>query len=190
MSVDSFQSLSGQLLVAMPNLDDPGFSRGVTLLCQHDAQGAVGLLINRPADFQFRDVLGQLQLSSDRKDINRFPVLIGGPVQPERGFVVHPAAQGEWDSSYRINEHWAITTSRDILAAIARGEGPDQALMILGYAGWGAGQLEQELLDNAWLTAAADRQILFDTAMEQRWQAATRSMGFDSHQLSPHVGHA
>ncbi len=185
-----FPSLSGHLLVAMPTLDDPNFERGVTLICQHDENGAVGLMINRPADFGFERVLQQLNLANrPLHDIN-VPVLMGGPVQPERGFIVHPAGMGHWESSHDIDARWAITTSRDILASLANNDGPEPALLVLGYAGWAAGQLERELSDNAWLTAEATEQILFHTEAGQRWQAATRSLGFDSHQLSHHVGHA
>mgnify|MGYP002713044480 CR=1 FL=1 len=190
MSEKSFTSLSGQLLVAMPGLTDSNFVRGVTLLCQHNDEGAVGLVINKAADFTFDKVLDQLDLDSDLAQVDRVPVLIGGPLQPERGFIVHPADDGQWESSHRIDGHWAITTSRDILAAMAAGEGPRHALLALGYAGWGAGQLEQELAENSWLTVSATSQILFDTEVDERWQAATRLMGFDSHQLSPHIGHA
>ncbi len=190
MSGKSFTSLSGQLLVAMPGMSDPNFARGVTLLCQHNKDGAVGLVVNKAADFTFNKVLEQLDLDNSRQGIDQVPVLIGGPLQPERGFIVHPADDGDWESSHRIDGHWAITTSRDILAAMAAGTGPRHALLALGYAGWSAGQLEQELADNAWLTVSATTQILFDTEVDERWQAATRLMGFDSHQLSPHVGHA
>lgn len=190
MSDTSFTSLSGQLLVAMPSMDDPNFERGVMLLCQHNDEGAVGLVVNKAAEFPFAKVLEQLELSSDGDAIDQVPVLIGGPLQPERGFILHSADDGDWESSHKINAQWAITTSRDILVAMSDGKGPLPALLALGYAGWGAGQLEQELADNAWLTVAATPQILFETDIDDRWHAATRLMGFDSHQLSPHVGHA
>lgn len=189
MSKTSFPSLSGQLLVAMPSLADPNFERSVTLLCQHDESGAVGLVINRPASFDFDRVLEQLDLKRGAADIE-VPVFVGGPVQPERGFVLHRAGGPDWDSSHAIGARWSITTSRDILAALADGSGPQPALLVLGYAGWTAGQLEQELGENAWLTAAATEQILFEIDPGQRWQAATQSLGFDSHQLSGHAGHA
>lgn len=183
-------SLCGQLLIAMPSMADPRFERAVTLICQHDTEGAVGLLINQPSEYQLNDVLTQLQIPHARAEANSaVPVLTGGPVQPDRGFVLHPV-DGDWESSYRINRHWAITTSRDVLAAIASDEGPPRAIMMLGYAGWGPGQLEQELLDNAWLTASATEQILFETSMEQRWQAATASLGIEPHQLLYRAGHA
>lgn len=189
MSSDAFSSLSGQFLIAMPAMGDPNFERGVALMCQHDANGAAALLINRRSDYAFRDVLQHLQLPGDHAGLDDVPVLIGGPVQPERGFVLHPADTA-WESSYRINERWAITTSRDILLAMAEGRGPGRALMMLGYAGWSPGQLEQEIGDNAWLTVEAADSVLFDTALEERWQAATELVGFDAVQLSPFAGHA
>lgn len=183
-------SLCGQLLIAMPSMGDPRFERGVTLICQHDAEGAVGLLINRPSEYQLSDVLKQLHIPNARMEANSaVPVLTGGPVQPDRGFVLHPV-DGDWESSYHINRHWAITTSRDVLAAIASDAGPPRAIMMLGYAGWAAGQLEQELLDNAWLTTTATEQILFDTSMDERWQVATASLGVEPHQLLHPPGHA
>lgn len=186
----SFASLSGQLLIAMPGMGDPRFAEGVTLICQHDENGAVGLLVNRPSDYRLSDVLAQLALQCDQEATNaRIPVLTGGPVQPERGFVLHHAGN-RWDSSYQVTEHLAITTSRDVLVAIAEGKGPAPAAMMLGYAGWAAGQLEQELLDNAWLTAVATDGILFETAMDNRWQAATALVGIAPHQLLHHAGHA
>jgi putative transcriptional regulator len=185
----TFESLSGQLLIAMPAMGDPNFKRGVALLCQHDADGAAALMINRRSEYRFRDVLEHLQLPHDHPRLDDIPVLIGGPVQPERGFVLHEAGQ-RWESSYEINKHWAITTSRDILVALAEGRGPKHALMMLGYAGWSAGQLEQELGENAWLTVGAVDRILFGTALEQRWRAATELVGIAPHQLTQYAGHA
>lgn len=182
-------SLSGQLLIAMPAMGDPNFERGVTLLCQHGEDGAVGLMINRPSDFQLSDILEQMHITCVRDDIDDIPVLIGGPVQPDRGFVLHPQG-GDWDSSFAINEHWAITTSRDILAAIAAGKGPEQALLMLGYAGWESGQLEEELCANAWLLTEAVDRILFSTDIAKRWHAATALVGIEAHQLTHYVGHA
>lgn len=190
MSNVPFTSLSGHLLVAMPGMTDPHFAHGVTLLCQHSTDGAVGLLVNKAANFDFGKVLDQLDLVTEREELKQTPVLIGGPLQPERGFILHPADDKPWGSSHLVSEQWAITTSRDILEAMARGDGPDQALLVLGYAGWAPGQLEQELADNAWLTVEASSAILFDIDVDQRWQAATRLMGFDGHQLSSHIGHA
>lgn len=181
--------LTGHFLIAMPSLADPPFSRGVALLCQHDEDGAVGLLVNQLSEYRFGDVLAQMKLECLDSDLADAPVLIGGPVQQERGFVLH-REHGYWESSYRINNEWSVTTSRDILVAMAAGEGPSQAVMALGYAGWDAGQLEQELMDNAWLTAEASGSIVFDTPLEDRWSAAAGLVGVDPRQLSSYAGHA
>ncbi len=182
-------TLTGHFLIAMPNLAAPPFSRGVTLLCQHDENGAVGLLVNRLSEYRLGDVLTQMRLECVDAELADAPVLIGGPVQQERGFVLHREA-GNWESSYRINDEWSVTTSRDILVAMAAGEGPRQAIMALGYAGWEAGQLEQELMANAWLTVEASGRVVFDTPLEERWSAAAGLVGVDPRQLSGYAGHA
>ncbi|MEO8010137.1 MAG: YqgE/AlgH family protein, partial [Dokdonella sp.] len=157
-----FQSspLTNQLLIAMPSLRDPNFARGVALLCQHGEDGAMGIMINRLSEYRLGDVLAQMNLRSELPDVIDAAVLLGGPVQPERGFVLH-TPQGEWDSSFRISDQISVTTSRDILAAIATGNGPDNAIVALGYSGWSPGQIEHELRENAWLTAPASNSILF-----------------------------
>jgi putative transcriptional regulator len=182
-------TLTGHFLIAMPSLAEPPFSRGVALLCQHDEDGAVGLLVNQLSEYRLGDVLGQMKLDCVDSELADAPVLIGGPVQQERGFVLHRES-GNWESSYRISDEWSVTTSRDILVAMAAGEGPRQALMVLGYAGWDAGQLEQELMANAWLTAEASDRVVFDTPLEERWNAAAGLVGVDPRQLSDYVGHA
>ncbi|MGA9422565.1 MAG: YqgE/AlgH family protein [Rhodanobacteraceae bacterium] len=181
--------LSNQLLIAMPALRDPNFARGVTLLCQHGEGGAMGLLINRVSEYRLGDVLAQMNLRSERAEVSDAPVLIGGPVQPERGFVLH-SPQGEWESTFSISEAVSITTSRDILVAIAAGNGPPRAVVALGYSGWNPGQLEQELRDNTWLTAPVTDQILFETPLEYRWEAAAALLGVNLTSLASHVGHA
>ncbi|TAL73145.1 MAG: YqgE/AlgH family protein [Rhodanobacter sp.] len=182
-------NLTGHFLIAMPALAEPPFSRGVTLLCQHNEEGAIGLLVNQLSPYRFGDVLAQLKLPCTDSELIDAPVLIGGPVQPERGFVLH-REPGHWESSYRVNAAWSVTTSRDILVSMAAGEGPDRAVMALGYAGWDAGQLEQELIDNHWLTIEASDRIVFDTPLEDRWRAATGLVGVDSAQLAGYAGHA
>ena len=189
MSASRPSSLAGHFLIAMPSLAEPPFSRGVAFLCQHDEDGAVGLLVNQLSEYRLGDVLRQMKLECDDPEVADLPVLIGGPVQQERGFVLHREA-GDWESSYRINADWAVTTSRDILVAMAAGEGPRQAIMVLGYAGWDAGQLEQELMANAWLTAEACGRVVFDTPLEERWSAAAGLVGVDPRQLSGYAGHA
>ena len=182
-------TLTGHFLIAMPGLAEPPFSRGVALLCQHNEEGAVGLLVNQLSQYRFGDVLAQMKLECNDLDLADAPVLIGGPVQQERGFVLH-REPGHWESSYRINAAWSVTTSRDILVAMAAGDGPRQAIMALGYAGWDAGQLEQELMANAWLTAEACERVVFDTPLEDRWSAAAGLVGVDPLQLTGYAGHA
>ena len=182
-------SLAGHFLIAMPNLADSAFSRSVAFLCQHDEDGAVGLLVNRLSEYRLGEVLAQMKLDCTDADLADMPILVGGPVQQERGFVLH-REHGHWESSYRINDQWSVTTSRDILVAMATGEGPRQALMALGYAGWDAGQLEQELKDNSWLTVEASERVVFDTPLEERWSAAAGLMGIDPLQLTGYAGHA
>ncbi|MCW5577160.1 MAG: YqgE/AlgH family protein [Dokdonella sp.] len=181
--------LSNQLLIAMPSLRDPTFARGVALLCQHGEDGAMGLMINRLSEYRLGDVLAQMNLQSNLSEVVDAPVLIGGPVQPERGFVLHTAG-GAWESSFAISEQISVTTSRDILIAIAAGNGPRHALVALGYSGWSPGQLEQELVDNHWLTAPATEALLFETPLDERWQAAADLVGVNLSRLASHAGHA
>ncbi len=186
----SLPTLTGHFLIAMPGMGDPNFARGITFICQHSEDGAMGLVVNRLSDFRLGDVLRQMHMPCERKEVATAPVLVGGPVQPERGFVLHTSGEREWDSSYRDNDMLTVTTSRDILAAMADGEGPERALVALGYAGWGAGQLEQELRENAWLTVQADDRILFDTALDDRWGAAVALVGINPANLTSYSGRA
>jgi putative transcriptional regulator len=181
--------LTNQFLIAMPAMDDANFAQTVTLVCEHGPQGALGIVINRTLPMTFGEVFGQLGLDAARSRVSGQPVLRGGPVQPERGFVLHSPA-GTWDSSLPFSERMHLTTSRDILDALAAGEGPEHAVIALGYAGWGAGQLEDELAQNAWLTVDADDRLLFATPVEQRWHAAARLLGIDLLSLSSDAGHA
>lgn len=183
-------SLTGHLLIAMPGMGDPNFARGITFICQHSEEGAMGLVVNRASEFKLGDVLEQMHMRCERGDIAATTVLAGGPVSPERGFVLHASDAGTWESSFRIDDLATVTTSRDILAAVAEGRGPARMLVTLGYAGWGAGQLEQELRDNAWLTVRADGRILFDTALDDRWGAAVALVGVDPAHLTQYAGHA
>ncbi|HSN71548.1 MAG TPA: YqgE/AlgH family protein [Steroidobacteraceae bacterium] len=181
--------LSNHLLIAMPALADPNFVQTVTFVCEHNAQGALGIVINRALDMRLDDVFEQLGLPTGAVGIGRHPVLQGGPVQTDRGFVLH-RGEGDWASTLKVSERVHVTTSRDILDALARGDGPREAFIALGYAGWGAGQLEQELLENAWLSVPADERILFETPVEERWLAAGRLLGIDLATISPDAGHA
>lgn len=181
--------LTDHFLIAMPALQDPNFARSVTYICQHDAEGAMGIVINRTADLAISDVLRQLKLRTDNQRLTSAQVYLGGPVQPERGFVLHEAS-GEWDSTFAVTPRLSVTTSRDVLAAMSEGGGPRRALLALGCAGWTAGQLETEMRDNAWLTTPADETLIFDLPAERRWEAATRLVGVDPARLSDYSGHA
>ena len=182
-------ALTNSFLIAMPSMRDPSFKRGVAFLCQHGEEGAMGLLVNRLSEYRLGDVLAQMNLSSTSAEVADSPVLIGGPVQPERGFVLH-APHGQWESSFKISDSICVTTSRDILVAIAEGRGPERAIVTLGYAGWSAGQVETELKENAWLTAPASETILFDTPIEQRWDAAAALVGVNIANLTSYSGRA
>jgi putative transcriptional regulator len=182
-------SLSNHLLIAMPGLADPHFARGVTLICKHDADGALGILVNRPSELKVGQIFEQMGLRSQCPGLATQTVYFGGPVQTDRGFVLHePGGSYEW--SYPISPELTMTTSRDVLEAMAAGRGPRSALVAIGYAGWGAGQLEEEIRQNAWLWAPAARSILFDTPIEQRWRAAAQLAGIDLRQLTDYAGHA
>lgn len=182
--------LSRQLLIAMPALADPNFARGVTLICQHSDEGAMGLIINRASDWRLGNLMAQVGIAHVPEAIARQVVLFGGPVQTERGFVLHEPC-GAWDSSAQIAPGLALTTSRDVLQAIAEGRGPAHYVVLLGYAGWTAGQLEEELRENAWLTVAPnDHGILFDTPIERRWDASARLLGVDINLIASTAGHA
>ncbi|HNV07313.1 MAG: YqgE/AlgH family protein [Dokdonella sp.] len=182
-------SLSNQFLIAMPSLRDPNFARSVALVCQHGDDGAMGIMINRLSDYRLGDVLTQMNVRSELAQVLDAPVLIGGPVQPERGFVLH-TPHGGWDSSFRISDQISVTTSRDILEAIASGNGPSHAIVALGYSGWSPGQIEHELRENSWLTAPADNAIVFSTPLDERWQASAALVGVNLTQISPYAGHA
>lgn len=181
--------LTNQFLVAMPTLADPNFHQSVTFICEHNAQGALGIIINRPSNLVLGDIFKQLSIDTSDPRINALPVWQGGPVQVERGFVIH-SPMGSWESTLKLGSDLGVTSSRDVLAAIARGAGPDKTFIALGYAGWGAGQLEAELAENAWLSTPTDPHILFDLPVDQRWQAAARKIGVDLTLLSGDAGHA
>jgi putative transcriptional regulator len=181
--------LTDHFLIAMPALEDPHFHRSVTLVCQHDGNGAMGIVINRLADYSLGELLDQLQLPTQDEALARRQIVAGGPVHPDRGFVLHEDPR-DWGSTLRFGRGLAVTTSRDILAAMARGDGPARSLVALGYAGWTAGQLEDELAQNSWLTVPADHAIIFDTPLDERWHAAARALGVDLSRLADYAGHS
>jgi putative transcriptional regulator len=189
MEFPQSSSLAEQFLIAMPAMGDPHFSRGLTLLCQHDEHGAMGLVINRLSEYCVGDVLSQMGIETRSDTLAALPVLAGGPVNPERGFVLHDDPR-PWDSTLVVREGLYVTTSRDILEAMARGDGPARSLVTLGFAGWEAGQLESELLENAWLTLASSEDLIFSEPLESRWQSAVRRLGVDPGRLTDYAGHA
>ena len=182
-------SLTNHFLIAMPGLQDPNFSRTVTYVCEHTDQGAMGIVINRPTEVTLGEPLVQLDIPTRLDWVRGMTVYQGGPVQTDRGFVLHTAGHS-FDSTLNINDLISVTTSRDILEALAAGEGPPQTLIALGYAGWGSGQLEQELSANAWLSGPADGGIIFRLPSDARWLAAAKLLGIDMNLLSGEAGHA
>lgn len=188
--MSSSQYLTNQLLIAMPSLADPNFHQTVTLICEHNDQGALGIVINRPMDLKLGEVFEQMAMNCENSKMTELSVLDGGPVSKDRGFVLHNDNGPKWDSTIKLPNNIGVTTSRDILTALADGEGPDQALIALGYAGWDAGQLDAEMIANAWLNVSATDQILFSTPYEDRWESAAQLIGIDVSQLSSLAGHA
>lgn len=182
-------SLTNQFLIAMPGLADPNFFHTVTYICTHNEDGAMGIVINRPAEITLGEIFQQMEISSEDENLVKLPIFQGGPVQADRGFVIHEPLQN-WEYSIQVCEEIGVATSRDILQAIAHGSGPPHTLVALGYAGWAAGQLEQEIRDNAWLHAPADSSIIFNIPIEKRWEAAVALTGVKLDKLSSDVGHA
>jgi putative transcriptional regulator len=187
--IEEVTYLTNQFLIAMPMLADPNFFQTVTYISEHNSRGALGMVINRPSQFSIRHLLEYLNIKTDRPDLASLPVYHGGPVQPEQGFVIHSPV-GQWKATLNITNQIGITTSRDILQAVACREGPEHMLVTLGYAGWGPGQLEQEFVNNAWLSTPSDFDILFCKPSSQRWLAAASLLGVDLNLLSANVGHS
>lgn len=186
-------NLTDHFLIAMPSVQDSVFEGSVVYLCEHNTRGALGIVINHPTDMTVAALLDKIDLTvsgePDLHPLHKMPVMSGGPVQEDRGFVLHEPA-GSYSSSLKVTSSVAFTTSRDILEAVAGGTGPDRLLVSVGYAGWGAGQLEKELLANNWLTVQANTEILFDLPLEQRFEAAIRLLGIDPWMLAAEAGHA
>jgi putative transcriptional regulator len=187
-------NLTGQFLIAMPAMSDPCFSKTVTYICTHNADGAMGITINRNADISIRDLLSQMKLETDSGPLLRKSVHYGGPVQIDRGFILHEP-QSEYDSTVLVNNAIAMTTSKDILAASAEEKGPQNLLIALGYAGWTAGQLEHEVLQNAWLSLETNdiqqiHKLIFNMATADKFDYAMSLMGLNLANLSHSAGHA
>lgn len=193
MGMDSHEEqldLNGHLLLAMPGMEDPRFDRSVIFMCSHSAEGAMGLIINKPApQMSFKELLKQLQIAP-LKSARDVPIHIGGPVEVGRGFVLHTGEYKSDSSTLHVGQEYGMTATLDVLEDLARGQGPDRCILALGYAGWGPGQLEGEIQNNGWLTCPASPEIVFDNGADMKWQEALRSMGIDPLLLSAEGGHA
>jgi putative transcriptional regulator len=193
MTSDGSINLTNQFLIAMPGMADDTFAGAVVFLCEHTDKGALGLVINKPIDIKLRNLFEKVELTLDREDLADEPVYFGGPVQTERGFVLHEklSEEGSYSSSLAIpGGTLEMTTSKDVLEALSNGVGPRKVLITLGYAGWGAGQLEDEIGRNGWLTVSAAPEVIFDTPVEKRWDRALQLLGIDPRMLSQEAGHA
>jgi putative transcriptional regulator len=188
-------NLTNQFLIAMPGMGEGAFAGTVVYMCEHTDKGALGLVINKPIDITLKSLFEKVELSLDREDLAELPVYFGGPVQTERGFVLHePIAEGSeggpYNSSLKVEGGLEMTTSKDVLEAISNGAGPKKVLVTLGYSGWGAGQLEDEMSKNGWINVEAEPGIIFDTPVGQRYGKALSLLGIDASMLSSDAGHA
>lgn len=190
--------LTNQFLIAMPGMADETFAGAVVYMCEHTDKGALGLVINKPIDIKLKNLFEKVELTLDRADLANEPVYFGGPVQTERGFVLHERLGGDgggdggghYNSSLQIPGGLEMTTSKDVLEALSHGAGPKKILVTLGYSGWSAGQLEEEIGRNGWITVSAEPGIIFDTPVEQRYDKALSLLGIDPRMLSQEAGHA
>lgn len=187
--METTTSLANHFLIAMPSLTDPNFAKTVIYLCEHRDEGAVGLIVNRPMQFSLSLVFEQLDVDSSHSDQSEMPLLFGGPIQPERGFVLHKNL-GEWRTSLFLQDEVTVTTSNDIIRALAQGTGPKDVLVTLGYSAWFDNQLEKEIAQNTWLVCPFHAEILYDVPFNQRWEYAGLTLGVNMNQLSVNVGHA
>jgi putative transcriptional regulator len=182
-------NFTNHFLIAMPAMADPHFAHTLTFVCEHNSEGALGIVVNKPTDMTLSALFEQIEVPLTNIKLKATPVHFGGPVQGDRGFVLHRPL-GNWQSTLAIDDEVGLTTSKDVLEAVARGEGPKDVIVSLGYAGWSAGQLEHEIAQNAWLTVAADADVLFEKPVEAKLPAAMRLLGIDFSRLSDAVGHA
>lgn len=187
--MQQINSLANHLLIAMPNLEDPYFSRSVTYICEHSAEGALGIVLNTELEANYQELFEHLKFATLDTPMLATKLLAGGPVSPERGFILHSPI-GNWDSTLTVTDDIALSTSEDILTAIALNQGPEKVKIALGYAGWEKGQLEKELEENSWLFVPSNETLLFDTPVTEIWNKATQLLGFDWNQVSTQEGHA
>lgn len=177
-------------LIAMPTAEPHAFHHAVIYICEHSGEGAIGIIVNQPTTMQLGEVFQQMDIPCADTHINPQPVLVGGPLDQDRGFIFHKPEEHQWRSTINFSSEIAITTSRDILESIAENKGPTQFVLSLGYAGWAPGQLEDEIKDNLWLTVKANQAIVFDIPFEARWQKAVALLGIDASRLTTVSGHA
>lgn len=182
-------NLTNHFLIAMPAMADPYFAKTLTFICEHNDQGALGVVINRPIDLTLQALFEQVELELHDPELSSLPVYFGGPVQMDRGFVLHQPI-GQWQSTLTVEGEVGLTTSKDILEALGKGQGPSKVLVTLGYAGWQPGQLEHEISQNGWLTVHARPSVIFDVPAEERYPAAMQMLGIDFASLSEDAGHA
>lgn len=182
-------NLTHHFLIAMPAMQEGVFAGTLTYICEHNENGALGIVVNRPISLTLGEMFDQINIKLNQPSLARMPVHFGGPVQTERGFVLHDTP-GNWESTLRINDKLALTTSKDILEAMAKGRGPRNVIVTLGYAGWDQGQLEHEMSENIWLTVPASEHILFDLPPDERLPAAMALLGVDYASLVDNAGHA
>jgi putative transcriptional regulator len=182
-------NLTGHFLIAMPSLNDGFFNQAVTYICEHDENGSFGIIINQQTGITLKQIAKEMAIETENNYNDKQLVFIGGPVDQGRGFILHRPV-GNWQSSLKVNNNIAITTSKDILQAIINNEGPEDNIVALGYAGWAAGQLDNEMASNTWLSCPADEQIIFNTPIEERWKTAAKLIGVDLSLLSSDAGHA
>ncbi len=194
METEPTINLTHHFLIAMPGLEDEVFAKSVIYMCEHSERGALGLIINKPSDINLKKLFDKVELPLHREDLTQSPVFQGGPVQTERGFVLHesvmPGNESIYASTMTIPGGLEMTTSKDVLEALSTGYGPRKVFVSLGYSSWGQGQLESEISDNSWLTVAADAAVIFDTPVDQRYAKALMLLGLESWMLSPEAGHA
>ncbi len=187
--MDADSLLTNQLLIAMPSMADPNFTSTVTLICEHNDDGALGIIINRPLALKLSGLFEQLSVEDADPDAANSPVMSGGPVGTERGFVLHDKDHS-FENTLAVSNDIQLTLSRDVIDAMAIGAGPNKSLVAIGYAGWEPGQLEKEMLANSWLNVAATPELVFDTPFEERWDSAARLLGIDMASIAPDAGHA
>jgi putative transcriptional regulator len=186
----NMQSLQNYLLIASPSMEDPYFARTVTYICEHNEHGAMGLVINQPVGMKLKELVAQVDDKAEVIDEKAQDIILaGGPVSQDRGFILHTTQPG-WTSSLTMTPEVMVTTSKDIISSLGNKDAPEKSLIMLGYAGWTAGQLEEEIQTSSWLMVEADTEILFDTPIHKKWETAVQRLGIDVWQLGPDIGHA